>query len=143
MRYERPGKEIIMLTTKIRLQFLGVVIFLTSCTIQEVPSNPPITLSEIPVPLYVLETPVTIRTSNSTATHLKASTTWELLGSIPQGNVYGTRDQVVIINESNGHEAFIVVYGNKVVGYYLPVEKTFVKSQPVNIKLTKKMEKRE
>lgn len=75
---------------------------------------------------------------DSTTKHFKADTTWALLGSIPQGNVNGTRDQVVIINSSNGHEAFIVVYENNVVGYYLPVEKTFVKSQPVHIQLIRK-----
>lgn len=127
-----------MLARTLRLQFLWLAMCISSCTVQEVPSNPPITLSQIPAPQYALQTPVTIRTSRSTVTHLKAGTIWELLGSIPQGDVYGTRDQVVTINHSKGREAFIVVYENKVLGFYLPVDKTFVTSQPVDIQLTRK-----
>ena len=127
-----------MLASTIRLQFLWLAVFMSSCTVQEIPSNPPITLSKIPAPQYVLQMPVTIRTSGSTVTHLKAGTTWELLGSIPQGDVYGTRDQVVIIDHSKNREAFIVVSENKVLGYYLPIEKIFVKSQSVDIQLTRK-----
>jgi len=56
---------------------------------------------------------------------LRQGTTWEHVGSIPQGHVYRTRDQVVTVEASNVHEAYIVVAGNKLVGFYLPVERSF------------------
>jgi hypothetical protein len=127
-----------MFVIKTRLQFLGLIVLLSSCAAQQVQLKSPITLSVKPAPMYVLQMPVTIRASNSAATHLRAGTTWSLIGAIEQGNVYGTKDQVVIINSFNVHEAFIVVRDNKVVGYYLPVEKTFVKSKPVDINLIRK-----
>jgi hypothetical protein len=43
----------------------------------------------------------------------------------PQGNVYRTRDQVVTVEGSHIHEAYIVVTERSLVGFYLPVERTF------------------
>ena len=61
-------------------------------------------------------------------------TTWELVGTIPQGDIYKSRDQVLTVECSNIHEAYLVVSQGSVVGFYLPVEKGFVKlSNPVTL----------
>jgi hypothetical protein len=61
-------------------------------------------------------------------------TTWELVGSISQGDVYKSRDQVLTVECSNIHEVYLVVSHGLVVGFYLPVEKGFVKlSKPVTL----------
>jgi hypothetical protein len=38
--------------------------------------------------------------------------------------VYATRDRVLTVEASNVHEAYIVVSNGKLVGFFLPVEKT-------------------
>ncbi len=56
---------------------------------------------------------------------LKRGTQWRCVGRLSQGDVYTTRDQVLTVEASNIQEAYIVVDSSKLVGFYLPVEKTF------------------
>ncbi len=56
---------------------------------------------------------------------LKASSRWECVGAIPQGTIYKTKDQILTVEASNVFEANIVVADGKLVGYYLPVERSF------------------
>lgn len=56
---------------------------------------------------------------------LKKGTKWHPVGVIPSGDVYRTNDQVLTVEASNIHEAYIVVSAGKLVGFYLPVEGTF------------------
>ena len=58
-------------------------------------------------------------------TLLKGSN-WDLIGSIPEGNVYKPRDQVLTVECSNVYEAYLVCVSQSLVGFYLPVEKGFV-----------------
>ena len=59
------------------------------------------------------------------STTLRANTTWQLVGTVPQGEVYRTRDQVVTLEGAHIHEGYIVVDQRALVGFYLPVERTF------------------
>ena len=59
------------------------------------------------------------------STTLRANTTWQLVGTLTQGEVYRTRDQVVTLEGAHIHEAYIVVDQGVLVGFYLPVERTF------------------
>lgn len=59
------------------------------------------------------------------ATTLRANTTWQLVGTVPQGEVYRTRDQIVTLEGAHIHEGYIVVDQGALVGFYLPVERTF------------------
>ncbi len=63
--------------------------------------------------------------STGYSTTLRANTRWELVGTVPQGEVYKTRDQVVTVEGSDIHEAFIVVDRGALVGFYLPVKRSF------------------
>lgn len=83
----------------------------------------------------VLVDDVTMKAKRSRATNLKAGTRWSRIGSIEQGDVYNTKDQVVILNSFDVHEAAIVVDGDMIVGYFLKVEETFVEAEPVSVNL--------
>jgi len=52
------------------------------------------------------------------------------VGRIEQGEVYKTKDQVVTVEASNMYEAQLVLSGSLVVGFYLPVERTFTAADP-------------
>lgn len=56
---------------------------------------------------------------------LRQGTRWELVGAIAQGDVYRSRDQTLTVEGYNVHEAYVVVQDDLLVGFYLPVEKTF------------------
>jgi hypothetical protein len=56
---------------------------------------------------------------------LKSGTRWDCVGRIPQGKVFKTKDQILTVEASNVFEANIVVKDQQLVGYYLPVERSF------------------
>jgi hypothetical protein len=56
---------------------------------------------------------------------IKDGTKWDYVGTIENGDVYNTKDQVLTVEASNIHEAYIVISSGKLIGFYLPVEKTF------------------
>jgi hypothetical protein len=63
--------------------------------------------------------------STGYSTVLRPNTRWQLVGTIAQGEVYQTREQVVTVEGDHIHEAYIVVQQATLVGFYLPVERTF------------------
>lgn len=56
---------------------------------------------------------------------LKAGTRWDYIGRIENGDVYRTKDQILTVEGSNIYEAYIVVSGEHLVGFYLPANQTF------------------
>jgi hypothetical protein len=57
---------------------------------------------------------------------LQEGSIWDLIGSIPEGNVYKPRDQVLTVECSNVYEAYLVCVSQTLVGFYMPVEQGFV-----------------
>ncbi len=68
---------------------------------------------------------VDVSLSTGYSTTLRANTRWALVGTIAQGEVYRTKDQIVTLEGAHIHEAYIVVKAGSLVGFYLPVERTF------------------
>lgn len=67
---------------------------------------------------------------------LRQKSRWLLVGNVAEGNVFRSKDQVLTVECSNVFEAYLVVSGNRLVGFYLPVEKGFVAlSTPVQLPL--------
>lgn len=67
---------------------------------------------------------------------LKTGTKWNHIGSIPEGDVYRTDDQVLTVEASNIYEAYIVVSSAKLLGFYLPVESSYAPlSEPEELKI--------
>ena len=63
---------------------------------------------------------------------LLKGTKWQMIGSVSDGMVYKSSDQVLTLECSNVHEAYPVVLENRLVGFYLPFEKGLVKlSNPI------------
>jgi hypothetical protein len=88
---------------------------------------------------WTLPRNVTISVGSGFSTLLRAGTRWTQVGQIAQGDVFRTRDQIVEVEASNMYEAYVVLKGSKIVGFYLPVEGTFTAaSSPVAIELAPK-----
>lgn len=77
----------------------------------------------------------TVRSSSGYSRVLPAGSTWELRGTLPQGSVYRRVDGIFTVEGAHVHEAFLVVSGNRVVGYYLPVEQAFSPAEAVSLSL--------
>ena len=81
--------------------------------------------SNNPASLLELEEETTVSLGAGYKRTLKAKTRWEYVGKTSYGDVFKTKDQVLTVEASNIYEAYIVVSSSKLVGFYLPVEKTF------------------
>lgn len=123
----RPFRILASLTT---FALAGCAMDLVSVT------QAPVLLTEIsgPAPAVVLSHDVSIAIGTGFATKLRRGTTWRAIGRIPEGEVYATRDQIVTVEASHIHEARPVIDGGRIVGFYLPVERTFTRaSSPVAV----------
>lgn len=112
------------------------LVLLAACSANQVKLHSQISPSNSLL-IFELKNDVTIKASNAKASKLNAGTKWSEIGTIEQGSVYRTKDQVVIVNSFNVHEGYIVVKDSQVVGYYLPVEGTFIESKSVPINFIK------
>ncbi|MDH4232350.1 MAG: hypothetical protein OEW04_10025 [Nitrospirota bacterium] len=74
---------------------------------------------------FELDKEVTVNLDTGYSRVLKKGTRWACVGAIPEGDVYKTKDQILTIEGSNIHEAYIVLKSQDLVGFYLPVERTF------------------
>ncbi len=50
---------------------------------------------------------------------------WECIGTIDQGEVYKPVNRCFTLECSNVYEAYLVIQNDKLMGFYLPVEKGF------------------
>lgn len=113
---------------------LLIVLLLVACSVNQVKLHNQLSpLNNLNV--FELKEGITIKANNASASILNAGTKWREIGTINQGSVYRTKDQVVIVNSFNVYEGYIVVKDSKVVGYYLPIEQTFVETKPISINL--------
>ena len=118
-----------------RLAHMWLALVVTGCSAHMVQLAAPMSVIEIDEGVYRLENSVTVKATHAQPLELRAGTTWKQIGTIEQGNVFDTKDQVVIVNAFDVHEAAIVTKDSFVVGFYLKVAKTFVEVEPVPITL--------
>jgi len=108
----------------------------SACAVKQISVPTSLVQPTVPSQFKLLES-VTLMATNVRSLILKPNTHWLEKGKIDQGDVFGTRDQVVIVNSFNVREAHIVINDGYVVGYYLPVEKSFVPVTPVKVMFEK------
>lgn len=65
---------------------------------------------------------------------LRKDSVWVFVGEIEAGDVYKSTNQCFTIECSNVFEAYLVMNGNEINGFYLPVEDGyFALDKPINI----------
>ena len=81
-----------------------------------------------------LKTKLNVVFDNGYERSVPAGTQFDLVGKIEQGEVFKPKSTVFTVEGKHMHEAYIVVQKQKLVGFYLPVEKAFSPlSRPINI----------
>lgn len=81
-----------------------------------------------------LKESVTLEPSTGYKRTLAAGSLWRETGRIPEGRVYRPVNGVLTAEGRNVLEAYLVLDGGRVVGFYLPTEQAFavLPSQPIN-----------
>jgi hypothetical protein len=108
-----------------RIQHFGLVLALSLTACAAVQHSPaqlhPLAASAEPA-LHVLaqETRLTLDTGYTRT--LKAGSRWRSAGTVDQGDVYRPVGDVFTLEGAHIHEAWLVVRGESLVGFYLPAE---------------------
>jgi hypothetical protein len=68
---------------------------------------------------------VDVRLGTGYRRQLKSGTRWDRVGKTEHGEVYKSYDQILTVEGSNIFEAYLVVSEGYLVGFYLPVERTY------------------
>jgi len=87
------------------------------------------TVNGAPTIVEITET-VTLEPSTGYTRVLKSGSRWREVGRLPEGRVYRPIDGVLTVEGRHVHEAYLVLDGGRVVGFYLPVEQSFVALSP-------------
>jgi hypothetical protein len=87
----------------------------------------PATLAAAPSSEVVeVQQEVEIALDSGYSRRLMRSSRWTQAGTLPQGQAYKSVGGVFTVEGAHVHEAWLVVSGGELVGFYLPVEKAFV-----------------
>lgn len=108
---------------------------LGGCSTQSLQVPSPLAVTELDDGRYRLSRSVEIKAKHAESTVLRVGTTWKRVGTIAEGNVFSTKDQLVIVNSFDVHEADIVTRDGYIVGYYLKVPQAFLAVEPVPVQL--------
>ena len=76
-------------------------------------------------PGFELKDEVEVNLGTGYSRRLKKGTKWHYVSCIPYGDIFKTNDQILTVEGSNIFEAFIVVSGDNLVGFFLPVQQTY------------------
>jgi len=96
---------------------------LEACTIVQLPVSAlsPATRTES----RRLISQVTVHVPSGRMIVLMAGTTFDLVGRVPQGEIFAPQDRMLTVRGPNAHEAYLVVENDVLQGFYLAVERTF------------------
>ncbi|WP_260464122.1 hypothetical protein [Burkholderia sp. Bp8963] len=81
-------------------------------------------------PVKVVRQGATVRLSTGYTSVIAAGSQWRDVGSLPQGRVFRAVNTVFAIEGRQVHEAYLVLSGDALVGFYLPGETHFSPLDP-------------
>jgi hypothetical protein len=79
-------------------------------------------LSSSPAVPVVLAATVEVQLDTGYSRTLKQGSQWRPAGALPEGIVYRPVNDVLTLEGAHIHEAYLVVRGQQLVGFYLPAE---------------------
>lgn len=89
-------------------------------------------------PSLVMASDLTVSPPGGFQRTIRGGTTWSLVGACAQGAVYKSQDQTLTVEASHVHEAYLTVNQGLLMGFYLPVERSFVAlGSPATLPLAK------
>ena len=103
---------------------------LAGCAVQYVPAELAPSATVAQGRASVLTQALELQLATGYRRTLAGGSRWTHAGRIAQGDVYRPYQSVFTLEGSHVHEAYLVVEGGRLVGFYLPAEKGFSPLQP-------------
>ena len=123
--------------TPLQVAIAGIACFLLSaCAVKQVPVQQSLELDRSGQAVFTLNASAVAKASNASKIQLRSGTRWTQAGSIARGDVFKSRDQTIALVAFNTHEAWLVLDGTQLIGFYLPVERSFVAAEPLTLSFT-------
>ena len=133
---QKRGVEPLSVPSAISL--LAVLCFcLPGCAVKQVPVVQVQTPAVVEPITFTLDASAVAKADNASKVELRGGTRWQRAGKIDQGDIFKSRDQVIALVAFNTHEAWLVINQTRLVGFYLPVERSFVAADPIVLSMTK------
>lgn len=109
---------------RFRLGYLLLPAFLYGCAaVQHTPAQLQPLSANRPAERLVLAETAEVRLDTGYTRSLRQGSAWQPVGSLPQGTVYRPVNDVFTLEGTHVHEAYLVVQGHELVGFYLPAER--------------------
>ena len=71
-----------------------------------------------------------VKPANGYRRIIKSGSIWKYMGATPEGEAYKIQNDVFMVEGANMHEAYAVLDGEMLVGFYLPVKQAFAPLDP-------------
>jgi hypothetical protein len=108
---------------------LILLLVLTACATEVIRAPVPAAFTPLapgtPRPELQLAEDAQVPVSQDLVRILPRGSRWQLAGTVAEGSVYRRVDGVFTVEGDRLHEAWLVLAGNRLVGYYLPVERVY------------------
>jgi hypothetical protein len=69
--------------------------------------------------------PASVKVGPGYERNIDVRSRWTRVGRIPEGDVYKPVGRVFTVEGAHIHEAYLVLDGDRIAGFYLPVERAF------------------
>ena len=103
--------------------FLSLLLFVSGCAtvVKQQVVLQPVDSAEI----FSVNHTITISLDTGINRIIKAGSKWRYTGDINNGKVYKPVDDVFSIEGTQQYEAYLVISGGRIVGFYLPASSNF------------------
>lgn len=108
-----------------RTLLILAVSLLTACAMQVPRVSTTFSSDNLSDKTLTLRDAITLNAATGYASTMPAGSRWVQAGVIPEGDVYKIENSVFTVTGMHIHEAYVVVMGRAIVGFYLPVERAF------------------
>lgn len=103
---------------------LALVALVLGCA-PNIKDRPTVLEARAPGPALKLNADVPLTFDTGYSRTLKRGSVWRAVGRLAEGDVYKPVDSVFTVEGAHVHEAFLVVNGGALVGFYLPTQSSF------------------
>jgi hypothetical protein len=108
----------------LRLILMACILF--GCAVEQIPTQfAPLGMENVALLPERLDQWTEITLNTGYRRNLKPGSLWTHIGSLAQGQVYKPYHDVFTLEGSQVHEAYLVISGNTLTGFYLPAERSF------------------